>query len=607
MTKPLPSELATKFRTHTCGELRAEHVWKAAAGPQQPVPIGDDLDIVLPRRPSKSGAPTVVLSGHVAAKLDHETILLRDRYGKTLVRCDPAALPYVPDRFRKLSIEDVIQVSGLVREREEKDRDATLPTGAVFLEARKIEVLSAAANVPSKVLTAPELSQEEKLTFRQLYLRRPEVQARLAFRHKVASAAREFFEKNEFLEVETPHLFWYDPVAIGGEIIPAGRGRAWRLPSGPVVLNQYINAGQFDRTFQFTRITRRENNPTPQHQQEHTGLDINLAYVDVPDFMAVIERMLNHVFLAVAGKEVEGAFPSFSYEEAMLKFGTDKPDVRYDLEIVQLPDNAGRAFRILGGSEKLADKDLEGLQFARVFEKKIEGPAAATFKGNDRILKAVKGAAGDILVWNKGNTEAASIQLGEARVKLARKIGLADPARLAPCWVHSYPFLEDDKGTLVARVVVFSAPLEEDGPLVPDEKQRARIRARAFDLVLNGVELASAYIGNHNLAAQRMIWSNLFKVNTQDLFRLRAPIESHRFAVPPHGGMNIGFDRLVATLLGLEAIDEVMAFPKTPGCKDPMLEAPGPVPAAAVQDLIEDHPRPPGSTIAALAEETANL
>jgi aspartyl-tRNA synthetase len=156
-------------------------------------------------------------------------------------------------------------------------------------------------------------------------------------------------------------------------------------------------------------------------------------------------------------------------------------------------------------------------------------------------------------------------------------------------------------------VVVFSAALDEDAPLVADEKQRGRVRARAFDLVLNGVELASAYIGNHSLAAQRLIWSNLFKINTQDLFRLRAPIEAHRFAVPPHGGMNIGFDRLVATLLGIEAIDEVMAFPKTPGCKDPMLESPGPVPAAAIQDLVDEHPRPEGATIAALSEETANL
>lgn len=606
MKKPPPSEFATRYRTHTCGELRAEHVWKPAAGPPQPIPIGDDLDIVLPRRPSKSGPESVLLSGSVDKKLDDDTILLRDRYGKTLVRCDPAALPYVPDRFRKLSLEDVIQVGGVVAERDEKDRDAALPTGAVFLKAKKIEVLSAAATLPPKILTAPELSQEEKLTFRQLYLRRPEVQQRLAFRHKVASAARDFFGQNEFLEIETPHLFWYDPVAIGGEVIPAGKGRAWRLPSGPVVLNQYINAGQFDRTFQFTRITRRENNPSPQHQQEHTGLDMNLAYVDMPDFMAMVERMLGHVFQKALGQELAGPFPSYSYEEAMEKFGTDKPDVRYGLEIVQLPDKAGRAFRAMGASEKLTDKDLAGLQFARVFEKKIEGPAAQVFKDNDRALKAVKGAAGDILVWTKANTEAGSIKLGEARVALARKLGLAAEGKFAPCWVHSYPFLEDDNGTLVARVVVFSQPLDEDKQLVSEEKKRGSIRARAFDLVLNGVEIASGYIGNHNLAIQRLIWANVFKIGTQDLFRLRAPIESHRFGVPPHGGINLGFERLVATMLGIGAIDEVMAFPKSPACKDPMLEAPGNVPLAAIQDLIEEHAKP-AFGVKELSEEASNL
>jgi aspartyl-tRNA synthetase len=570
MKRPPPSELATRYRTHSCGELRAEHVFKPDPGPAAPIPIHDDVDIVLPRRPAKSGPETVVLCGHVEKKIGADTVLLRDHYGKTLVQVDPAALPYVPDRFSKLSPEDVIQVSGVVTEREEKDRDAANPTGAVFLQVKKIEVLSRAASFPGKILTADELPTEEKLRFRQIYLRRPEMQQRLQLRSKLAHEMREHLVGEEFVELETPHLFWYDPVAIGGEVIPHGKGKAWRLPSGPVVLNQYIKGGQFDRFFQFLRVTRRENNPTPQHQQEHTSLDINMSYVDVPDFQAQVERLLAHAIKAALGKELVTPFPSYSYAEAMAKFGTDKPDVRFGLEIGDLPD--GKGFRAVGASPKLGDKDLAGLKFTR--------------KGED------------LLVY--GNDP---VKLGEIRLKLAKKLGLIDENKFAPVWVHSYPFLDSQ---MLAQVVVFATPVDEDRSKLEDLKERGNVRARAFDLILNGVEVASGYIGNWNMGAQRMIWSSIFQIGQADIFRLRSPIEAHRFGVPPHGGINFGFDRLVALLLGVPAIDEVMAFPKTPACTDPMLGAPGPVPAAAIQDLIDEHPKP-AYGVPELSEETANL
>src|SRR5204862_7804960 len=167
------------------------------------------------------------------------------------------------------------------------------------------------------------------------------------FRSEFPQAIRQFLVGDEFLEIEPRHLFWYDPVAIGGEVIPHGKGRAWRLPSGPVVLNQYIKGGQFDRFFQFLRVTRREDNPTPQHQQEHTSLDINMSYVDVPDFQAQVEKLLAHAVKETTGKVLQTPFPSYSFAEAMAKFGTDRPDVRFGMEIAQdLP--GGRGFRAIG-------------------------------------------------------------------------------------------------------------------------------------------------------------------------------------------------------------------------------------------------------------------
>ena len=601
MTQPQKSDFATRFRSHTCGELRASHVRAPEARPPRP-PIGDDLDVVLPRGPARAGVDAITLSGHVDQRIDDSTVVLRDRYGKTLVRADPAALPYVPFRFGKLNLEDVVQVSGEVALREKKDE--ANPTGEVYLRVQKIEVLSASAPLPRDVLTAAEVQQDDKLAFRQLYLRRKEVQDRLEFRSRVIHEAREFFLSNGFLEMQTPQLFWYDPVAIGGEVVPNGGGKAWRLSSGPVVLNQYIIAGQFERTFQFTRITRREPHPGPLHQQEHTGLDMNMSYVDAPDFQRMVERLLKQVFKATLNVELETPFARFSFEEATLKFGHDKPDLRYGMEMVELPGaTAGlsvRAFRAFGARDKLSDADVgelfagaAGLSFARVSEGKIEGTAAALFREKPDLLKLVKGAPGDIIVISAGKSpEAAAAIGGEQRAKFAKKLGLIDPRKFVPCWVDEYPFLEDDKGNPVPRVVVFSRPIDADYDLVVQLPQRTKIRARAWDLVLNGMEIASAYIGNHSLMEQRLIWNMVFLIEREDLYRLRAPIEAHRFGVPPHGGMNIGFDRLLTQMLGLDAIDEVMAFPKTTDCRDLLTEAPGAVAASAVQDLVQDFAKP---------------
>ena len=609
------SDYATQYRTHHCGELRVEHAQKAGERPKPP-PIADELDVLIPRRPAAPGPTSVMLCGHVDKRVDATSFLLRDHYGKTLVRVDPAALPYVPDRFQKAAPEDVVQVTGVVQER--MVADPAQQTGEIEVICSRIEPLCTASDVPPPALSgeASALSEDERLGFRQLYLRRPEMQQRIGLRAKISRAAREYLVDNDFFEVETPHLFWYDPVAIGGEVIPAGNGKAWRTPSGPVVLDQYLIGGGFDRTFQFSMTSRRENNPGPLHAQEHTSLDVNLAFADVPDMMARLEDLVGHLYEAI-GKTIPRPFPRFSFADAMVKFGTERPEVRFGLELVDLgqaqPGKVTRGLRAMLSTDKISDAELDavckpsaGLKWAKVFEKEVQGPGAALLKSGD-VRKTLGAVANDVVLLATGGSadEAAAVSAA-GRLRLGEALGLLDRQKHAACWVDSYPFLELDKGTLVARVVVFSRPVEEDLPLVPDRKRRAEVRARAFDLIVNGTEVASGYVGNHSLVEQRVIWDNILGIGQQDLFRVRAPIESHRFGVPPHGGVNIGYERLVAKMIGVDDISEVMAFPKSANCRDPLLQAPGPVPASAVADLIKPA-TPQKYGLAELSEDTVNL
>jgi aspartyl-tRNA synthetase len=615
------SEFSTKYRTHTCGELRPSHVVRPRAAPER-APL-DDVEVALPL--TRGGAAAVTLCGHVDARVDDTTVVIRDRYGKTLVAASPGALPYVAERFSKLGLEDVVQVSGEVAPRAKKD--PALATGEVFLRVSKIEVLSIAEPPPEGLLHAKAVSFEERLTYRQLYLRRADVKERLAFRAKVGQAIREHLVARRFVELETPQLFWYDKVATNPEPVPVPGGKAFALPNGSVVLDQYINAGGFDRFFQFLRITRRERNWTPLHAQEHTGLDVNMAYVDVPDFLDAMDALLAHVFRATLGVEMKKPL-RLSYAEALAKYGTDRVDARFGLELQVLDvatpkGEVARAFLAPALPEGTADSEVDeavrsaaragvALAWVRFVEPApgeaefgLRGPAAALFRGKPELAKALGAKRGGAAVVASGaGADEVGAAAGAARVALARRLKLFDEKDHAPVWIHSYPYMElDQLGRLVPRVVVFARPAPGHAHMIMNQRRRGQICSRTFDLVLDGIECASGYIGNHSLTEQREIWDLLYQLSPPELVRLRAPIEAHRFGVPPHGGINIGFDRLVARLLGLSEIDEVMFFPKSPDCRDLTLDAPGPVSAAWVADLMTPPPAPPKFTENDLAEE----
>ncbi len=534
---------ATGFRTHTCGGLR-------------PTDVGEDKKVKL--------------AGFVAEKPDG-ALILRDTYGTTKVVVADGALPYVQDRFEKVALQAMVQVEGKVAEREDEDEES--PAGGVQVQADKIDFLTDAADLPEGVLDGEEVELEKRLEYRQLYLRRKEVQERLKKRADAAFAIREYLCDQGFLELETPHLFWYDKVALDPEQVPVDNCRSYALPCGPVVLNQYVKPGGFDRYFQFQRITRREDDPGPFHQPEFTGIDLNMCYVDVDDFIKVVDGLLAKVFKEVLDYDIETP-TRMTHQECIEKYGFDKPDLRFDCPV----ETGGGSSKctLPGKADALADAQaaIEGI--------KVEGAE----------LK-VEAAGGDLLITATAKRpEVSGEACGRARNVLGRKLELVDKEKHTALWITDYPYFQVDKEVdeWVPGVVVFTRPVDDEKGLeiimTKDLDNKHLVRSRAFDLVVDGVEVASAYIGNHNQELQRWIWLNLLQQATEDLVRLRAPIESHRFGVPPHGGMVIGFDRLVARLTDQEAIDEVMTFPKSPECEDPMLGAPATVPEEVAKPLF---------------------
>ncbi len=550
---------ATRFRTHTCGGLRPEDV----------------------------GDTPVKLAGFIEEKPEGG-LMLRDAWGSTLLQVAEGALPYVADRFERVALQAVVQVKGKVAERADKDEDS--PSGGVQVMVETIDFLSDAGELPEGVLGDEKVELEKRLEFRQLYLRRKDVQERLAKRSKTTFQTREYLLDSGFLEIETPHLFWYDNVALDPEQVLVGDGKSFALPCGPVVLNQYVKAGQFDRYFQFQRITRREDDPGPYHQPEFTGLDLNMSYCDVDDFVKLVDGLLAHLYKEVLDVELEIPSQRMSHKEALEKYGFDKPDMRFECFVGD--GGGGKTFTVPGKGDKLAEAEEV------IKDIKVEG---ATLK--------VEASGSDLVVTATGKRpEVTGEAAGKARNALGIKLELVDKDKHIPVWIDKYPFMTIDKEVdeWVPGVVVFTRPVDDDEDMEivmkNDAERRHLARARAFDLVLDGVEIASAYIGNHNQELQRWCWRHVFQQDTEDFVRLRAPIESHRFGIPPHGGMVIGFDRLVAGMLGVETIDEVMTFPKTSECEDPMLGAPGPVPAEVAEPLVEDAP-PPEYTMETMMSE----
>jgi aspartyl-tRNA synthetase len=560
----------------------------------------------------------VELSGWVHRRRDHGGLIfidLRDRDGITQITFDPAdaATFKLAETLRN---EFVIRVAGRVRVRPEGTQNVKLATGTVEVPAARLEVLNRAETPPFVVSSEDEVDENVRLKYRYLDLRRPRMQNNLTVRHRIIKTMRDFFDAHEFIEVETPILIKSTPEGARDYLVPSRihAGSFYALPQSPQLLKQLLMIGGIGRYMQIARCFRDED-PRADRQPEFTQIDVEMSFVTQPEVMAMMEDCIRDVWFRALDHKI-GEIPQFTYHEAMRRYGSDKPDLRFGLELVDVaelfrgsdftlfrelaetPGNRVIALRYPGGAalsrpqfdaltEVAKSFGAGGLAYINLAPDGPKGPLVKSL-GESTIaaLKAETLAeAGDTILFIAGKAAEATDIAGKLRLELGDRLNLRDPARFDFCWVQGFPLFEKDAetGAITFSHHPFTAPAPGQEALFDSDP--LAVTAQHYDLVLNGYELGSGSIRNHDPAFQRKVFHRLGMTDEQIDDRFGFFIEALRYGAPPHGGMALGIDRIVMLAVGTTNIRDVIAFPKTQSARDVMMEAPSSVPDAALRDL----------------------
>jgi aspartyl-tRNA synthetase len=540
---------------------------------------------------------------------------LRDRYGHVQVVVD-ATDPTLDQATSSLRMEDVIAVEGVVRARPTDMVRTDSPAGAIEVAASRVIALNRSEVLPFTITDDVKASEELRLKYRYLDIRRRPIANNLEIRHKVVLAIRNFLSGRGFLEVETPMLVRATPEGARDYLVPSRvhPGHFYALPQSPQLYKQILMVAGIDRYFQIARCMRDED-LRADRQPEHTQIDIEMSFVNEHHVFELVEAMMKEVFRVARGIDLPTPFKRLAYREAMDRFGTDKPDARYGLELRDIGAAfAGTEFRVIkqaldsGGSvrglvvpdgAKLVKKDVDeletlakasgagGLISLRRQEGRLSG-VAAKFLG-EAIEKKVIAAAGleegSLLLALVGKSAEILPILGRLRVEAARRTGADQVDGFAFLWVNEFPLFERDPNTggYVPCHHLFSMPFEEDVQYL--ESDPLRVRAHLYDLVCNGTELASGSIRIHNRALQERVMAVTGIAKDDAARRFGFLLDAFEFGAPPHGGIAPGVDRLIMTLVGAPSIRDVIAFPKTQKATSLMDEAPSPVDPDQIRDL----------------------
>lgn len=582
------------YRTHTCGELRAHH-----AGQQ------------------------VTVAGWVHRRRDHGPLIfvdLRDRYGITQVVCDAADDQAIHAIASDVRSEYVLQITGTVRQRPSEAVNGEIATGEIELVATNMVVLNAAKQTPLLINRDGNEEEPLRLKYRYLDLRRPRMQRNLYLRHRFVKFIRDFLDNENFVEIETPILTKSTPEGARDYLVPSRvhEGEFFALPQSPQQMKQLLMVAGYDRYFQIARCFRDED-LRADRQPEFTQLDMEMSFVDMDDVLDVVERLFTQMVPAVIPHKrlKHTPFLRMSYDDALERYGSDKPDLRYGMELINVSNIvANSAFQVLSGavagggqvkgicvpgvstySRKQIDEVIDiarqngakGLLWAALpadggevrssFAKQV---SAEELQG---ILTAMGAQAGDTVFIVADSAKVVAAVLDKLRREFAQRLNLVDPDVLAFAWIIDFPLVEwnADEKRWDAAHHPFTAPLDRDVPLMDSDP--GRVRAKAYDLVLNGYEVASGSIRIHQRDVQQKLFDLLGISREVSLAQFGHMLEAFEFGAPPHGGIAPGIDRIAMILANEETIREVVAFPKTQQAQDLMMGAPSPVDERQLRDL----------------------
>jgi len=569
-------------------------------------------------RPEQAGRPVAIM-GWVQRRRDHGGLIfidLRDRSGLIQVVFSP---DFGGDAFslaEEVRGEYVLAIEGDLRIRPEGTENPNLATGRVEVMARRLYILNRAKTPPFYIEDDLNVDENLRLRYRYLDLRRPEMQQAMIMRHRAAKSVRDFLDARGFLEIETPMLTRSTPEGARDYLVPSrlNPGMFYALPQSPQLFKQILMVAGLERYFQIVRCFRDED-LRADRQPEFTQVDMEMSFVDVDDVLNLTEEMIARLCLDTTGLTVSCPFPRLTYREAMDRYGTDKPDTRFGMELKDISDlAAGCGFKVFasavaaGGQVKginaagcgsFSRKEIDeltaytavyrakGLAYFIVAEEGVKSPIAKFFTAEElaAIQERLAARPGDLLLFVADEPPVVADALGALRLHLAERLQLVADACFNFLWVVDFPLLEYDReeGRYAAMHHPFTAPRAEDLPLL--ESRPGEVRARAYDLVLNGVEIGGGSIRIHRREVQERMFAAIGLKPEEAGEKFGFMLEAFEYGAPPHGGIAFGFDRLLMLLAGKKTIRDVMAFPKTQSAADLMTRAPGPVDPKQLREL----------------------
>ncbi len=579
------------YRTHTCGELRLEDVGRS-----------------------------VTLAGWVqkTRKMGGMSFIdLRDRYGITQVVIDESSSSELNDKVSRLGREFVIQVMGRVEERESKN--PRIPTGDIEIKLTHLNILNESETPPFTIEDESDGGEEIRAKYRYLDLRRNPLKRALTLRHKLAHETRNFLDSRNFIEVETPFLIKSTPEGARDFVVPSRMhpGEFYALPQSPQQYKQLLMVAGYDRYFQIVRCFRDED-LRADRQPDFTTIDCEMSFVEREDVLNTFEDLMKHLFKNVLKVEFKEQFPRISYNDAMTYYGSDKPDIRFEMKIREITDKVkGHDFVVfdsapyIGGivvegiasyTRKQIDELTEwvkrpqvgakGLIYIRVSEEGMKSSIDKYFSAEElqSLAKDMGAKVGDMILIMSGEKKKTQVALGSLRIELGNRLGLRRPDRFAPLWVYDFPLLEWDEENerFYAMHHPFTSPKPEDlDKFYSNGKEDLeQVAANAYDFVLNGTELGGGSIRIFDSNIQKRMFEVLGMNEEEYLYKFGFMIDAFKYGAPPHGGIAFGFDRLCALFGGQETIRDFIAFPKNNTGRDVMSDAPSKIDEAQMAELF---------------------